>query len=94
MFDDDFGTEVEAIEAATRDADLEQTALDAAGDALHHACIQMGICLHGVVRVVKETPATTPRRFRCRFCRKVATQPQFDADRESAYTRLEEAGVL
>ncbi|WP_336214701.1 hypothetical protein [Nonomuraea sp. LPB2021202275-12-8] len=94
MFDDDFGAEAEAIATARLDADLEQTAMDAAGDALYAACDQMGICLHGVVLAVEETPVAAPRRHRCKFCRKVATQEEFDTDRSAAYLLLEEAGVL
>jgi hypothetical protein len=94
MFDDDFGSEAEAIETARRDADLEQAELDAAGDALYAACDRMGICLHGVVLVVTETPVATPRRYRCKFCREVATQEEFNTSRTASYARLEKAGVL
>lgn len=94
MFDDDFGAEAEAIAAARLDADLEQAEMEAAGDALYAACEELGICLHGVVLVVQETPVADPRRNRCKFCRKVATQNEFNADRKAAYAQLEEAGAL
>jgi hypothetical protein len=94
MFDDDFGTEAEAIATARLDADLEQAAMDAAGDALYAACDEMGTCLHGVVLAVKETPVASPRRYRCKFCREVATQEEFNTSRTASYARLEDAGVL
>ncbi|TDD11298.1 hypothetical protein [Nonomuraea diastatica] len=94
MFDDDFGAEAEAIATARMDADLEQAAMDAAGDALYAACDEMGICLHGIVMVVKETPVAMPPRYRCKFCRKAAPRQWFTDDRNSSYARLEEAGVL
>ncbi|WP_431928764.1 hypothetical protein [Nonomuraea jabiensis] len=94
MFDDDFGAEMEAIDTARLDADLEHAQLDAAGDALYATCDEMGICLHGVVLVVKEIPVATPRRYRCKFCRKVATQEEFNTYRTASYARLDEAGVL
>ncbi|MEU6778647.1 hypothetical protein ABZ912_05545 [Nonomuraea angiospora] len=94
MFDDDFGAEMEAIESARLDANLEQADMDAAGDALYAACDEMGICLHGVVLVVKEIPVATPHRYRCKFCREVATQEELNTSRTASYARLEEAGVL
>ncbi|SDL76032.1 hypothetical protein SAMN05421874_128124 [Nonomuraea maritima] len=94
MFDDDFGADAEAIESARMDADLEQADMDAAGDALYAACDEMGICLHGVVAGHGDRPDVPEGHQRCRFCRKVATPRELNADRTAAYARLEEAGVL
>ncbi|GAA1624324.1 hypothetical protein GCM10009733_021240 [Nonomuraea maheshkhaliensis] len=94
MFDDDFGAEAEAIATARLDTDLEQAAMDAAGDALYAACDEMAICLHGVVLPVAEAPVANSPRYRCTFCRKIAPRQWFTDDRNTSYARLEEAGVL
>ncbi|MEV6157919.1 hypothetical protein AB0L53_47030 [Nonomuraea sp. NPDC052129] len=94
MFDDDFGTETEAIAAARHDADLEQAELDAAGDALYAACDEMDICLHGVVDDHRNRPELPKGHQRCRFCKKVEPFEWFRDDRAASYARLEEAGAL
>lgn len=93
MFDD-FGSEADAIATARLDADLEQAAMEAAGDALYAACDDMGICLHGVMDDHRNLPELTEGYQRCRFCRKVESREWFRTDREVSYKRLEEAGVL
>jgi hypothetical protein len=48
MFDDDYGAEMEAIEAERLDADIEQAQMTAVGNAIYRA-EQRGICTHGSV---------------------------------------------
>ncbi|MEV0236825.1 hypothetical protein [Nonomuraea sp. NPDC050786] len=47
-FEDDYGTDMEAIETLRRDADLEQAAMEREGNRLA-ALRRRGICTHGSV---------------------------------------------
>ena len=55
MFDDDFGAEMEAIQAERWDADIEQAQMEAVGNAIA-AAERRGICTHGSVTGYKNPP--------------------------------------
>jgi hypothetical protein len=70
MFDDDFGTEMEAIETERLDADIEQYEMEAAGDAIARA-ERAGICTHGSAAgyhyppIYPEQEGLQPGQLRC-----------------------------
>jgi hypothetical protein len=86
MCDDDWGYEMEAIEAEHHDADLEQAQMEAVGNHLY-ALRQRGICTHGstvgyVGKVIyPEQEGLEPGQSRCTEgaggCERV-----FDSDEE------------
>ena len=90
MFDDDYGAEMEAIEAERFDADLEQYEMERVGAAIA-AARRAGRCTHGSAvgylakPVYEEQRGLRKGQVRCFDCKAV-----FDSD-EEWHAAMEEA---